>query len=431
MSYSNKITEQQHQKTILSNGLTILSLTKKEVASVAIEVLVKVGSRHESLDLNGMAHFLEHMNFKGTAKRSAKQIAEEFDAVGGYLNAYTSKEHTVFSAKVLKNFLTLALDMLADIMFNSVYEHEDIEKEKNVVLQELAQTQDTPEEMVFEYYSEKSFSDQALGRSILGDEATINSFNQEKIRQFIKDHYTANNIIIVAAGDLSHSQLVDLVVEKFMPFIAEKIVTIEPGSYIGGHRFEHNKKLAQFNLVIGYEGLPVATEEYYQLDMLASILGGSLSSRLFQEIREKRGLVYSIGSFTQYYTDTGTFGISLGTSSDKVQELLKVMSNEINKIANDISQDEVDRCMAQVRASLYMNRETVDSWTGILASNYVYYGRYISVEEIVNGYQEVTISQLQDMAKRIFTKQKPITIAALGDVKKLPDYQQIQDLMTI
>ena len=186
MTYSKKSSDQQHEKTVLPNGLTIISLNKEDIASVAIEVWVKVGSRNEPINLNGIVHFIEHMNFKGTSKRSAKDIAEEFDAIGGYLNAYTSKENTVYSVKILKEFLPLAIDVLSDIMFNSVYNLEEIEKEKNVILQELAQAEDTPEEMVFEYFAEATFNNQAIGRSILGSKENILKFTRQEIVDFVK-----------------------------------------------------------------------------------------------------------------------------------------------------------------------------------------------------------------------------------------------------
>ena len=430
MTYSKNFIEQQHQKTILPNGLTILSLTKEDISSVAIEIWVKVGSRYESIDLNGMAHFIEHMNFKGTSKRDAKQIAEEFDAIGGYLNAYTSKEHTVYSAKVLKEFLPLAIDMLADIMLHSVYDPLEITKEKNVVLQELAQTKDNPDDLIFEYFSEVSFAGQAVGRSILGTEESIKSFNREQIIQFISKHYTAPRIIISAAGNLTHQELMNLINEKFFPFPASEIIKAENANYTGGHRLENNLELAQFHLVVGYEGISILSEEYYKLEMLANIWGGSISSRLFQEIREKRGLVYSVGSFCQYYIDSGVFGVCLSASSDKVPELLTVLSEEINKITHNINQSEIDRCLAQVKASLCMSRETADNWVSILAGNYSCYGRYLSREEIWNGYSSITIEQLQQLAKDIFNSKKPITIAALGDINNLPNYAEMQKLLT-
>jgi predicted Zn-dependent peptidase len=430
LSYNKKIIDQQHQKTILPNGLTILSLAKADVASVAIEIWVKVGSRYESLDLNGIAHFIEHMNFKGTSRRSAKQIAEEFDAIGGYLNAYTSKEHTVYSAKVLTEFFPLAIDMLADIIFHSKYDEEDIEKEKNVVLQELAQAQDNPEEMVFEYFSEVAFANQAVGRTILGSKENILSFDRDKIIDFIHKHYVAPKIIISAAGNLTHEHLVELVKEKMKPFSGNEVVHPESSSYVGGHNFHLDNELSQLHLILGYKGVPVDSDDYYKVEMLASILGGSISSRLFQEIREKRGLVYSIGSFCQYNTDSGIFAIGLSASPEKASELFDLLAVEINKITHDISQDELDRCLAQVKSSLYMGRETVDSWVGALAGNYSCYGRYITREEIWSKYSEIQKEDLHDLAKKLFTANIPISVAALGDIQFVPEYLKLQKLLT-
>lgn len=431
MTYSKKSLDQQHEKTILSNGLTVLSLKNDNVSSVAIEIWVKVGSRNEPVNLNGIAHFIEHMNFKGTSKRSAKEIAEEFDAIGGYLNAYTSKENTVYSAKILREFLPLTIDVLSDIMFNSVYNEEEIEKEKNVVLQELAQVEDTPEEVVFESFSETSFLGQAVGRSILGSKENILKFTKQQIVEFTRSHYIAPKIIIAASGNLTHQELLDLVLEKFIPFPSDNLIEAEKATYTGGHIFKHDPKLSQFHLVVGYEGLSIHSDEYYKLEMLANIWGGSISSRLFQEIREKRGLVYSVGSFCHYFSDSGVFGALLSTSNDKIDESLKVLSEEIIKLTHTITQEEVDRCLAQVRASLYMSRETVDNWVSIMAGNYSCHGRYISREEIWQGYTSITIEDLHDLAKRIFSSKKLSTISALGDIKDFPDYQYIQKLVTI
>lgn len=431
MTYSKNFCNEQHEKTVMANGLTILSLKNDTVASVSIEVWVKVGSRSEDKKLNGITHFIEHMNFKGTSKRTAKQIAEEFDAIGGYLNAYTSKEHTVYSAKVLKEFLPLAIDMLSDIMFNSVYLDEDIEKEKNVVLQELAQTEDNPEEMVFEYFADSAFQNQAIGRTILGVKENILKFTQQDIIDFTRLHYVAPKMIVSAAGDVDHNELVQLLEENFYPFTAQEDAVLEKGIYTGGHKFVENLELSQSHLVIGYEGVNIKSEDYYKMEMLANILGGSISSRLFQEIREKRGLVYSIGAFCNYFSDTGVFGMFLSTSKETLEESLKLVSDEIRKITNTITQEEVNRCLAQVKASLYMSREVVDNWVSILANNYSCQGRYISRDEIWNGYSSITIEQLHRFAKTIFSNQKSCTVAALGDIKSLPDSKAIQELLTI
>lgn len=431
MDYNKNFTNQQYQKTILQNGLTILTVNKDDIASVSIEVWIKVGSRYENQPLSGLAHFIEHMNFKGTSKRTAQKIAEDFDAIGGYLNAYTSKEHTVYSAKVLKEFLPLTIEILSDIIFNSIYDEEEIKKEKNVVLQELAQTKDTPDDLVFEFFSEISFINQSLGRSILGTEKNITSFTREQIISFIKQYYIAENIIVSAAGNIEHKELVQLLSENFIPFPNQSHITMNKAIYTGGCKYQEDLELEQLHLVIGYEGTAINSEEYYKLEMLSNILGGSISSRLFQEIREKRGLVYSVSSFCQHYTDTGIFGISVSASANKTTELLQVLSNEINKISQAITIEEVTRCLAQVKAALYMSRETADSLVGILAGNYSYYGRYISENEIWQKYSQIQIDDLKSLAKKIFTKDKKIAISALGDIKFLPDYEQIQKLLTI
>ena len=298
-------------------------------------------------------------------------------------------------------------------------------------MQELAQTQDNPEEMVFEYFSECSFANQAVGRSILGSEDNILSFSRQQVVDFVHQYYIAPRIIISAAGNITHEELIALITEKFVPFVGEVVEEHDHAIYTGGHRFEQDSELAQFHLAVGYEGVSIHAEEYYVLEMLANIWGGSISSRLFQEIREKRGLVYSVGSFCQYYIDSGIFGVCASTSNDKVIELLNTLSTEIKKITHDISQEEVDRCLAQVKASLHMGRETADSWVGILAGNYSYHGRYISREEIWQHYSNITIDQLHNLAKKIFSKAKPITVTTLGETNMLPNYEQMQELLTI
>ncbi len=432
MTYNKKIFDQQHQKTLLPNGLLILSKKNEHVSSIAIEAWVKVGSRYESEKENGIAHFIEHLNFKGTKKRTSKQIAEEFDAIGGYLNAYTSREHTVYSAKILKEFLPLTIDIFNDIMFNSTYNEEDIEKEKNVVLQELAQAFDNPEDLSFELFYADSFKDQAIGKSILGTEENINSFTKNDVVNFVQKFYTAPRIIISAAGNVDHEELVKLIKNNFFPF-EEKSTPIPAvkAFYTGGYRFKLDQDLSQFHLLIGFKGISLESQDYYKQEMLANILGGSISSRLFQEIREKRGLVYSVGSFCQYYSDTGLFGISAATSIDKLNELIQVLGDEVKKTTFDLKQEELNRCLAQVKSALLMGRETVDNWVGILAGNYSYYGRYIPKEEIWEQYAKLTIEDIQLFAKEVFSQNKHITITAIGNKNILPSYEEILQLTTI
>lgn len=424
-----KIIDQEHQRTVLANGLTILSIEKNDIDSIAIEVWIKVGSRYERSELNGLAHFIEHMNFKGTKRRNAEQIAEEMDAVGGYINAYTSKENTVYSARIMKEYLSLAIDMLSDIIFHSVYESEEIEREKNVVLQELAQTEDSPEEMVMEYFSSLCYQDQPIGRSILGLETNIRQFTKKHIEDFAREYYTADRIIVSVAGNVKHQELLSLIEEKFTPFTSKQAVECSQAVYSGGITLKNQPDLSQLHLVIGYQGISVTSDEYYANEILAGILGGSISSRLFQEIREKRGLVYSIGTFCQYYNDSGIFAIALGSTSDNLTEILNLLNIELNKICQSIKQSEIDRCLAQVRSSLFMSRENVENLASILANNYSCFGRYIPREEIWQGYCQVTLAQLLNLAKKIFSSKREITIAAIGDVASLPEEQVLKQLL--
>ena len=424
-----KIIDQKHEKTILPNGLTVLSIEKNDIESVAIEIWIKTGSRYEKAELNGLAHFIEHMNFKGTKRRSAEQIAEEMDAVGGYLNAYTSKENTVYSARVMKEYLPLAIDMLNDIIFHSIYDEQEIAREKNVVLQELAQTEDSPEEMVMEYFAGLCYQNQPMGRSILGSQENIRSFTRNNINDFVKEYYSADRIIISVAGNLKHKELLSLIEEKFTPIDKRTAMEALPAVYTDGIILKNQPDLSQLHLVIGYQGIAIDSEEYYANEILAGILGGSISSRLFQEIREKRGLVYSIGTFCQYYSDSGIFGIALGSTANNLVEILDLLSFELNKICYDIKQNEVNRCLAQVRSSLFMSRENVENLASILANNYSCFGRYVPREEIWQGYSQVTLEQLLALAKKIFTKK--ITIAAVGDVSSLPNEEVLRNLLGV
>ncbi len=421
----------QHEKTVLDNKLTILSMQNEHIPSVIIEVWVDVGSRHESEEINGMAHFVEHLHFKGTKQRSAKQIAEEFDAIGGHINAYTTKEHTVYSAKVLKEFLPFAIEMLSDIIFNSIYNEEDLEKEKNVILQELAQTKDDPEDVAFENFAKNNFKNQALGRAILGTEENIKSFSREQVVNFVQKYYSASRIIISAVGNFEHQNLVNLVKTTLTPYPNSNIANYAQAYYTGGFSYQANNELSQLHLVVGYEGVSISSDKYYALEILSNIMGGSISSRLFQEIREKLGLVYSIGSFNQYYKDIGIFCISASTAPEQANELIMALSKEIKKIVEDISENELKRCLAQVKSAIYMSREIADNWVSLLASNYFYFNRYISKEEIWANYCKVTLEDVKNLAQEIFSVHKLITISLLGKIAELPHYSKMQTLFTV
>lgn len=432
MDYNKKILDQQHQRTKLPNGINLLSLTRTDVESVSLEVWIKVGSRYEDQAENGLAHFIEHMNFKGTQKRNAQDIAEQVDAIGGYLNAFTSRESTVYNAKVLKEHVPFIIELLNDILFNSVYSAEEIEKEKNVVLQELAQTEDSPEEMLMEYFYEECFKNQSFGRSILGSKESIKSFKRDQIVSFINKYYVGSRIIISAVGNITHQELLEEINKNFIPRgeSAESLSKLEPAEYTGGMILKEDQDLSQLHLAIGYKGFASNSEEYYSQEILSSILGGSISSRLFQEIREKRGLVYSVGTFSLYYNEAGIFGIMLSFSAENTQEVFEVLSAEIKKIVNDITQAEVDRSLEQIKSSLLMSRESIDNLSSILASNYFYYDRYIPRSEIWSKYKQVDLVKLKDLAGTIFSQKNKLTISALGDISNVP-HSELKKLMSI
>jgi predicted Zn-dependent peptidase len=296
----------------LSNGLRIVTDRIDTVATVSLGLWVDVGTRHEPAAINGVAHFLEHMAFKGTKRRSALAIAEEIEAVGGHLNAYTSRESTAYYAKVLKEDVGLALDILADILQHSTFEPSELERERTVILQEIGQANDTPDDIIFDYFQERAFPGQAMGRPVLGSPEIIKKLARKSVVSYLKNHYSASRMVVSAAGNLDHDKFVALAETLLSDLPAERAVGTEPARYVGGeHR--QDRDLEQLHLVLGFPGLKLDDPDYYAAAVLSTAFGGGMSSRLFQEVREKRGLVYAISSFAHSYRDGGLFGIYAGT----------------------------------------------------------------------------------------------------------------------
>ncbi|HYU13573.1 MAG TPA: pitrilysin family protein, partial [Stellaceae bacterium] len=322
--------------TTLSNGLRVVTDRIDTVDTVSLGLWVDVGTRHEAPQINGVAHFLEHMAFKGTERRSARAIAEEIEAVGGHLNAYTSRESTAYYAKVLKEDLPLALDILADILMHSSFEPTELERERTVILQEIGQANDTPDDIIFDYFQERAFPDQAMGRPVLGSPDIIRRLSRESVMGYLRDHYGAARMVLSAAGNLEHARVVDLAEKLLSEMPAERAVTSEPAQYVGGDR-RQERELEQLHLVIGFPGLPLGDPDYYAASVLSTAFGGGMSSRLFQEVREKRGLVYSIHSFAHGYRDGGLFGIYAGTGEEEAAELLPVLCDETMRLADGLT----------------------------------------------------------------------------------------------
>src|SRR6202043_1796559 len=303
----------------LSNGLRIVTDWIDTVDKASLGLWVDVGTRHEMAHVNGAARFLEHMEFKGTERRSARAIAEEIEAVGGHLNAYTSRESTAYYAKVLKEDMPLALDILSDILLHSSFDPAELERERTVILQEIGQANDTPDDIIFDHFQEQAFPDQAMGRPVLGRPEIIRRVSRDEVMGYLRDHYGAARMVLSAAGNLNHGRILDLADQLLSAMPAERAVSTEPARYVGGERREA-RDLEQLHLVLGFPGLPLGDPDYYAASVLSTAFGGGMSSRLFQEIRERRGVVYSIHSFAHGYRDGGVFVIYAGTGEEEGSE---------------------------------------------------------------------------------------------------------------
>lgn len=408
----------------LDNGLVVATDEMKEIETVTVSVLVKTGSRYEQKNINGISHFLEHMAFKGTKTRTAKQIAEEFDMIGGYFNAYTSREKTVYYAKVLKEDLLVAVDILADILQNSIFDEVEIEKERKVIIQEIAQTEDTPDDLVFDYFQEKAYPNQPFGSSILGTVESVSALQKQDIIDYVKTHYTFDRIIIAAAGNFDSNYFFKIVGEKFNNFTTNDNIIAEQASYHGGD-CRIIKNLEQVHVVLGFKGVSFLHEDYYTQQVMTIISGGGMSSRLFQEVREKRGLAYSVSSFGSSYNDSGIIGVYSGTTDNNLNVLIDVIIEELYKLTQNIFDDELVRARAQVRAALLMSQESSVSRAEKLAGNLANYERYVPINEIIEKIDQVTPEKVMQFARNIFSQNALPTIATIGKVGKLYKYEDI------
>ena len=407
----------------LPNQLRIAVDPLKTVETTTIAVFVNTGSRNETPDINGISHFLEHMAFKGTKTRNAKEIAEQFDNIGGKINAYTSREKTVYYVKVLKQNTEFATEFLSDILQNSIFDQEELEKERGVILQEIAMTNDTPDDIVFDYFQKTAFPKQAIGRSILGPTKNVKKFQRKDFIDYIDKQYNYSNIAIVASGNVDEQQFTNYVKKYFTNLSSNKLKKFQPSKYQGGD-FRKYKNLEQVNLLLGFKSLSYLDDDYYKCQMLASILGGGMSSRLFQEVREKRGLAYSVYAFNYANFDSGLFGIYLGTTEDKTNQAIEVISDEILKITNKITDQELQRVITQTKAGLLMAKESIINRSQKIGSDVLTFNRIISEEEILTKISSISKQQITDFATKMVTNSKP-TFSAIGKIKNINDYQAI------
>ena len=409
--------------TTLSNGLRVATDRIDTVDTVSLGLWVDVGTRHEAPEINGAAHFLEHMAFKGTERRSARAIAEEIEAVGGHLNAYTSRESTAYYAKVLKEDLPLALDILADILLHSSFDPTELERERTVILQEIGQANDTPDDIIFDYFQERAFPDQAMGRPVLGSPEIIRRLSREAVMGYLRDHYGAARMVLSAAGNLEHRRVVDLAEKLLAEMPAERAVSSEPAQYVGGDR-RQQRELEQLHLVIGFPGLPLGDPDYYAASVLSTAFGGGMSSRLFQEVREKRGLVYSIHSFAHGYRDGGLFGIYAGTGEEEAAELLPVLCEETARLADGFAPAELARAKAQMKAGLLMSLESTGARCEQMAQHMLIHGTPFDPADMVRRIEAVDDAAIARVVAGWHSA--PPTLTALGPIGRLEDFDRLK-----
>ncbi|WP_291298073.1 pitrilysin family protein [Elioraea sp.] len=403
--------------TRLPSGLTVVTETMPHVGTVSLGAYVAAGTRHERPEENGASHFLEHMAFKGTARRSAAKIAEEIEDVGGHLNAYTARERTAYYAKVLKEDAPLAADIIADILQHSVFDAEELERERGVILQEIGQANDTPDDIVFDHFQTTAYPDQPMGLPTLGTEDVIKAMPREALVSYMRQHYTPHRVVVAAAGAITHEAMLDLVAQHFTALPEGSADAPLPARYAGGE-FREAQELDQVHLVLGFPSMAYDDPQYHAGLLLSTLLGGGMSSRLFQEVREKRGLVYAISSFLSPYVDGGTFGIYAGTGEKEVAELVPVVLGELAAVQQAVTEDELRRAKAQVKASLLMSLESTSSRCEQIAHHIHTWGRVIPMEESLAKLAAVTTDDVAAAARKMF-RAAP-TLAAVGPVAKLP-----------
>jgi predicted Zn-dependent peptidase len=403
------------KKEYLSNGIPVVMEPLKNMRSVAIGIWVKVGSRNEALDENGISHFLEHMFFKGTHKRTAKDIAIEIDSLGGELNAFTSKENTAFYVKILDEYIEKGVELLSDIFLHSTFPEEDIEKEKRIIKEEIKMVEDTPDDYVHDLFNQTIWGDTGLGQSVLGRRETVKSFIRDDLISHIKKYYGIKDVIIACAGNFEPESLLDIL-NKNLGSLRRGSEPVKDTHPLFNSRVEvFHKELSEAHVCMGVEGIPQASEERYSLSVLNTILGAGVSSRLFQEIREKRGLTYSIYSFVSSYFDTGIWGIYAGVGRKRVRELVELILEEANNLKDTLTEVELERAKNHLKGNIVLGLESTGSRMNNIARQEIYYGRYYSPKEVMKEIDSIKLSQIKDLAEGML-KREGFSITVYGSV---------------
>jgi predicted Zn-dependent peptidase len=407
--------------TTLPNGLRVATDIMPHVESATVGIWTSCGARNETASENGVAHLLEHMLFKGTERRSAQAIAEEIEAVGGQMNAYTARENTAYYARVLKEDVALAVDIVADLLQHSVFDESELVRERSVVLQEIGQANDTPDDIIFDHFQGAAFPGQPMGRPVLGTPDTVSNMSRGALTGYLGTHYVPSELVLTAAGAVDHDRLVEQALKQFDRLPATKPPAPAPIVYAGGD-FREEQDLEQLHFLLGFEGAAIGDADYYAQSVLSTVLGGGMSSRLFQEVREKRGLVYSIYTFASAYRESGVFGIYAGTGPTEIAELVPVVCDELQKVTDHIGDAELDRARAQIKAGLLMSMESTMSRAEQLGQHLLLFGRSVPTREIIEKIDEVDIDALKVAAGKLFTSRP--TIAAMGPLQHIESYEQ-------
>jgi len=386
----------------LDNGLRVVVENIPTVRSVAMGIWVKTGSRYEGKSNNGISHFIEHMLFKGTEKRSAQEIAEAFDSIGGNLNAFTSKEYTCYYAKVLDDHTELGLEILSDMFFNSKFDEDELNRERNVVIEEIRMYEDTPDDQIHDLIAKSSFEENSLGYPILGSEDVLHSITRETIKGYMNEMYTLENIVITIAGNVPEN-IVDIIAKYFGSYDVKGSIKDFDSAIFSPREALKIKQTEQAHIAFALPGLSLADENMYSLILLNNIIGGSMSSRLFQEIREKRGLAYSVFSYHSSFQETGLFNIYAGTAPRQIDEVVDLIQNILVEIKDKgITEKEINKGKEQLKGSLMLSLESTNSRMNRLGKNELLLGQHLSLDEVVNRINSVDVNSIQEIIDRVF-----------------------------
>ena len=408
----------------LSNGFTIVTEHMPGLQSASVGIWVTAGGRHERIAQNGIAHFLEHMAFKGTEKRNALQIAEAIEDVGGYINAYTSREVTAYYARVLKGDVPLAIDVIGDILLNPVFDPNEIEVERGVILQEIGQALDTPDDVIFDWLQERAYPDQPMGRTILGPQERVSAFTRDDLKTFVAEHYSPERMILSAAGGVDHDEIVKVAEEMFGHLPKGSFRPMEAARFEGGE-YRTEKSLEQAHFALGLESPDYKNDDIYTAQIYSIALGGGMSSRLFQEVREKRGLCYTIYASAGAYADSGMMTIYAGTSGDQVADLADITIDELKRAADDMSSAEIERAKVQMKAGMLMGLESPSSRAERLARMVSIWGRVPGLEETVAKIDAVSDAGVRDFAAHMAVNARA-ALALYGPVAAAPELEKLQ-----